>query len=121
MGRQARANRNKKEGTQARHQDVNGAMRQLRLSLMNMRQLYEGAVQEKIAIVKNLDEIKVMLAAVLLTESDGAGSVEITDDTLELANEIDGIQLEKTDAGLMVFVVMAPAEVPEEPQADDAE
>lgn len=120
MGRESRRNRNKKSSIKERQEHQRGTEKQLRMSLMNMRQLFEGATQEKLQLAAQLDELKIMIAAAALSKNPGKGVLVLPQENLDRASLMDGIQVEPLDTGLgySVTVVEAP---PEEEVPEDAE
>ena len=110
MGDAARKNLRKKNASQARQDHQKAVEKNLRLTLMNMRQLYTQETEAKIALTRSLDESRVFIAAVAIEYGDG--DILISKESIERASLMDGVQLLPLDddAGFSINVVEAPPE-----------
>lgn len=110
MGNKARQNLRKKNAQAERQVHQKAVEKNLRLTLMNMRQLYNEETQKVLGLISQLDEARQMIAALALEY--GEGSIEVSAEFLTRARLIDGIQVQPLDekAGFSITVVEAPPE-----------
>lgn len=119
MGRKSRQNLRKTGAAKERQDHQRATEKNLRLTLMNMRQLFEQATQVKLQLAAQLDELKIMIAAVAIGASEG--TLMLTKENLDRARLMDGIQVDPLvddEGGYMVSVVEAPQE---EEKDDDSQ
>lgn len=115
MGNKARQNLRKKQAQQERQEHQRATEKNLRLTLMNMRQLYNTETQKALGLSAALDEARQTIAAFVLQEGDG--EMDLKAEFLQRAQLIDGIQVQPLDdeAGFSFLVVEAPTEDDEAP------
>lgn len=114
MGRKAKQNLRKKNAVHEKQEHQRATEKNLRLSLMNMRQLYEVEVQTKLQLAAQLDELKIMIAAASLNTD---GVLVLTQENLDRASQMDGIQVDPREEGGYTITLV---EAPQEENADDA-
>lgn len=86
---------------------------QLRMSVLNLRQLYEGAVQEKMQLQGQAENAQRMLTAAVVN---GRGkSLRIKKKAIETVHEYAGLQADEVGGDLVLTAVK------EEPQDDPGE
>ena len=110
MGRKSRDNLKKKNAQHERQVHQRATEKNLRLTLMNMRQLYNTETQAKLGLVSQLEESRMMIAALAIEFGDGV--IEVSKKSLERASVIDGISVQplESNAGFSIAVVEAPPE-----------
>lgn len=76
---------------------------QLQMSLLNMRQMYEGAVQEKMALKQQLEQSQALVAALIFPDP----TAFVQKDALDAiaAGAVEGMNLEVEEDGLHVIMV----------------
>lgn len=79
---------------------------QLRGNLMNMRQMYEGVVQEKTAILGELEQLKLMVVALLNTKSKGKGTAVVSPKTAREVDRFKGVSVDKDPEGFVTLVAL---------------
>jgi len=98
--------------SQARINELTAENSQLRMSVLNMRQLYEGVVQEKVQLQAMLENAQRMLAAAVVN---GRGkSIRIKKKAIETVHEYAGLQADEVDGDLVLTAVL-----PEEDEDHD--
>ena len=77
---------------------------QMQMSLLNMRQMYESAIQEKMALQQALDQTKGFLAALIYPELEEL----IPNDNLDAIQlgEVVGMNTQVLDDGILIELVL---------------
>lgn len=110
MGNEARANLRRKQAAAEKQVHQNAVEKNLRLTLMNMRQLYNEETQKALGFAKQLDESRMFIAALAIEA--GGGVFDVSQASLQRASSMDGISVQPLDdeAGFTILVVEAPPE-----------
>ncbi len=95
---------------QKRIEELTEQASQASMSVLNLRQMYEGAIQEKTVLTARLNNLSSMLTAVV---SQGRGKfVRIKEKTLEDVSKYAGIDT-KADDGDLILTVLTVEQVEE--------
>ncbi len=92
MGNEARKNLRKKQAQVEKQVHQNAVEKNLRLTLMNMRQLYTQETQAKLQLAQQLDESRQFLAAIAIEF--GEGEINLSTKSLVRASSMDGISVQ---------------------------
>jgi hypothetical protein len=105
VGRSSRANLKRKEAIATRKAQADQLDRELRSSLLHMRQMYESAVQEKQQMNITNQELLLTIACLLLTKSKGKGTAVLTPEVRETALGVDGVTVVPDGDNIILTIV----------------
>ncbi len=93
----------------AQVEDLEGQAAQLRMSILNIRQMYEGSIGEKTVLQNRLANVEQLLTAVVVN---GRGkSVTLKEKTLKGLDQYAGIDTKAQDDGSLILTALTIAEV----------
>lgn len=89
---------------------------QLQMSLLNMRQLYEGAVAEKIQLQQEVERVNALLSGVIFPDE----YAFISDENIELleGGAVTGMRIDREDDGLRIELIFPEVESDDEPEEE---
>ena len=98
---------------EARIKELVAENSQLRMSVLNLRQMFETTTQEKLQLQAAVDNAQMMLTAAVVN---GRGkSIRIKKKAIETVHEYEGLQADEVDGDLVLTAVKADPPVVEGP------
>jgi len=89
---------------------------QLQMSLLNMRQMYEGAVAEKIQLQQEVERVNALLSGVIFPDE----YAFISDESIELLERgaVIGMKIDRESDGLRIELVFPEGEADDESEEE---